>query len=221
VLGVALFAVLNVALAWGPLDTPSAFSLDGPVIKLLFDPRTRHLFVLYNHPSPSCSDAFPDAVQVIDTTRRAVVRTVEPVPAMDMSLNEAAGNIAISESGTAPCPAGQILLLDAASGRILHTTTTHHPCSGVLLNPVSGHILSSCGAFDGRSGRAVVMCPAAVHVSVVGSKISALERELEVQTKVLHPPATSTVPSGSCVAVCQRRGVLILAAGNHLPVRGL
>src|SRR5919202_3273900 len=67
--------------------------------------------------------------------------------------------------------------------------------------------------------RAVIMLPVAVHVPVLGSYSSALER-VQVGSQGPKPPATKTFPLGSSVAVCSTRAVLMLAVAVHMPVLG-
>jgi hypothetical protein len=183
VLGGAVVAVLGMVLVGGRVInmpatiSPGTISLDGPVIKMIFDPRTRHLFILYQHEDKPISCGTPavpaggvrSAVRVIDTTRHALLRTVELGPAMDITEDQATGHIVIAESTLSSLcsgPAGHILILDTASGRVLHTTTTTDPCLQVMMNPVTGHILSSCGVFDGRSGRALYSGPDAFPILI-------------------------------------------------------
>ena len=60
--------------------------------------------------------------------------------------------------------------------------------------------------------------PVAVHVPVAGSYSSALRDSTEA---LLIPPATSTSPFGSNVAVCMPRAVWRLLVGFHLPATGI
>src|SRR5262249_49360266 len=65
--------------------------------------------------------------------------------------------------------------------------------------------------------RAAIIEPAAVHVLVRGSKISAVARFIPL----LEPPATSARPSDSTVSVADSRAVRIEAAADHVFVTGL
>src|SRR6266481_4651072 len=55
--------------------------------------------------------------------------------------------------------------------------------------------------------------PVTLQLPVVGSYSSALVRKTP-----LYPPATSTLPLGSNVAVCCRRAVLRLPLASHVPL---
>ena len=55
----------------------------------------------------------------------------------------------------------------------------------------------------------------ALHVPLAGSYSSALVRKTP-----FYPPATSTLPLGSNVAVCCRRAVLRLPVALHVPLAG-
>ena len=58
--------------------------------------------------------------------------------------------------------------------------------------------------------------PVAVHTPVAGSYNSALAKV----PLMLPPPATSTCPFGSNVAVCKEREVVILPVAVHIPIAG-
>src|SRR5438874_1626239 len=60
------------------------------------------------------------------------------------------------------------------------------------------------------------MLPVTVHIPVAGSYSSALAKT----SLLLSPPATSTCPFGSNVAVCMRRSVVMLRVAVHTPVAG-
>ena len=61
------------------------------------------------------------------------------------------------------------------------------------------------------------MLPVAVHVPVAGSYSSALAKGCSQSSM---PPATSTCPFGSNVAVCESRAVAMLPVAVHVPVAG-
>ena len=65
--------------------------------------------------------------------------------------------------------------------------------------------------------RALAMLPVAVKVPVAGSYSSAVARSLTGPT----PPAISTFPVGSSVAVWPLRVVVMLPVGAKVPVEGL
>ncbi|KFA93702.1 hypothetical protein Q664_08055 [Archangium violaceum Cb vi76] len=74
---------------------------------------------------------------------------------------------------------------------------------------------------EGRSvavcfSRAVASRPVGLHVPVVGSYTSALEKG----PLGLEPPVTSTRPEGRSVAVCFSRAVASRPVGLHVPVAG-
>src|SRR5215469_5764737 len=60
------------------------------------------------------------------------------------------------------------------------------------------------------------MLPVVVHVPTAGSYNSALLKEVVP----LSPPATSTLPDGSCVAVCSSRAMARPPVAVQLPVAG-
>src|SRR5947208_1697550 len=61
------------------------------------------------------------------------------------------------------------------------------------------------------------MLPVALHIPVAGSYSSALAK---MPTSNSKPPATSTCPLGSNVAVWLKRGVVMLRGAVHTPVAG-
>src|SRR5215472_11556466 len=70
--------------------------------------------------------------------------------------------------------------------------------------------------------RGRVIEPVALNVLVDGSYSSALERAVARESFPLgvYPPAIRTFPSGSKVAVCPARAVIIVPVRANLPVSG-
>ena len=64
--------------------------------------------------------------------------------------------------------------------------------------------------------RAVLRLPVALQVPLAGSYSSAVVR----RSPKLYPPATSTLPLGSNVAVWMTRAVARLPVGLHVPLAG-
>ena len=108
-------------------------------------------------------------------------------------------------AGRRPRPARRIIQLRAAQGGAIVTVSARH--QHLAIGQQRRRVILTCGAqVAGRRPRPV-------------GRIIQL-RAAQVRTIALPPPATSTLPLGSSVAVCRKRAVPRLPVAVHVPVAG-